>query len=141
MKTFNADYLISLIFTTRKIIREEMGGGKINPLSILKLKTLEYVEEKKNPTMRDVAGYLAITASSTTPLIDGLVASGQIKRAYDGRDRRIIRLVVTAKGKKNLKSGYRAMSGRLKKVLKKLNESELRNLANILKKLSNIYKK
>ncbi len=141
MKTFDIDYLISLIFTTRKIIREETGGGKINPLSILKLKTLEYIEEKKNPTMRDVAEYLAITASSTTPLIDGLVTSGQIRRIYDSHDRRIIRLVVMAKGKKNLKSGYRAMSNRLKKVLEKLNESELRSLANILKKLSNVYKK
>jgi Transcriptional regulators len=142
MSTTNLEKLVSMIFTTSRLIRERTGNQeKIDPFSILQLETLRYVDEKENPSMRELADYLYITAPSATSLIDTLVKSKRLLRIHDKDDRRLVRFAVTPKGKEALVVGFKKITKRMQAVLINLSEKERVDLIMILEKLSQSYSK
>ena len=142
MQNANIEQLVSMIFTTSRLIRERSGNQeKIDPFSILQLETLRYVDEKENPSMREIADYLCITAPSATSLIDTLVKSRWLERIHDKADRRLVRLIVTPKGKEALVIGFNKITKRIPAVLGNLSEKERADLVMILEKLSQTYSK
>jgi MarR family transcriptional regulator, organic hydroperoxide resistance regulator len=48
---------------------------------------------------RELAGRLRLTPATLTPVVDGLEAAGEVRRARDGADRRVVRLWLTATGR------------------------------------------
>jgi DNA-binding MarR family transcriptional regulator len=50
------------------------------------------------PTVTDLAGYLLQRHHSTVELVDRAEAAGLVQRVADGRDARIVRVRLTAKG-------------------------------------------
>ncbi len=132
---------IALIFKTSRLVRERLRKEKKHPdlFSVLRLEALRYIEEKKSPLMKEVADYFCITPPSATSLINSLVKSGAIKRVRDKKDRRIVHLVITLKGRKKLKKGFGEINNNMKKILAQLKISEQKNLIKILEKLSKIY--
>lgn len=140
MPNTNIEQLISMIFTTSRLIRERAEDReKIDVFSYLQLETLRYVAEKDNPPMKDIADYLCITPPSATSLINNLVKMKQLERIYDKDDRRLIRLAIAAKGRKTLEVGFKKITKRMQRVLSKLNEKERSDLIKILEKLSRVY--
>ncbi len=130
------EQLISLIFaTTRKIRAQNDSGEKMSINSYLRIGTLIYICENKDPTMKSLADYLNITPPSVTSLVNGLVKSMQIKRIADKKDKRIARLVITPNGKKTLENGLNKKREKLKEILSRLDNLERKNLINILNKL------
>jgi len=138
-KTIN--YIISLIFKASRLIHEQLRKEKKrpNPFSVLRLEVLRYIAEKKNPLMKEVADYFCITPPSATSLINPLVKSGTLKRIYDKSDRRIVRLSITSKGRKELERSFDEVNNNMRKILTQLNINEKKNLIRILEKLSKIY--
>ena len=134
------DYLVSLIFTATRLIRERAEQKeRIDPFSFLRLGTLHYVEKNANPTMRDIAKHLCVSPPSATSLINGMVKSQFLSRLDSKDDRRIVRLALTAKGKKALKAGFLRVNRRMESVLKNLNAEDQKHLTKILEKLVNVY--
>ena len=134
--------LVSMIFTTSRLIRERSGNQeKIDPFSILQLETLRYVDEKENPSMREIADYLCITAPSATSLINTLVKSKRLLRIHGKADRRLVRLAITPKGKEALVIGFKKITKRMQTILSNLDEKEKADLIMILGKLSQAYSK
>lgn len=141
MSETNVNYLISLIFKTTRLFREKTFGiKKIKPLPFLRLKALYYVANDPNSSTKELAQHLNITAPSATPLIDGLVKSGFVKRFFDRSDRRITHLAITAKGKNNLRDGIKQFKIRIANILTKLTDEEINNFIIILEKLSDTRK-
>src|ERR1700735_1707094 len=96
----NSSKLISLLFIIGRRMRDEVGKReKREPYSMLHFETLHYVEQRKQPSMRDIAGYFRVTPPAATLLIDGLVKNRYLKRTADKKDRRGIRIMLTPKGK------------------------------------------
>ena len=142
MPTTNLEKLVSMIFTTSRLIRERSGNQeKIDPFSILQLETLRYVDEKENPSMREIADYLCITAPSATSLINTLVKSKRLLRIHGKADRRLVRLAITPKGKEALVIGFKKITKRMQTILSNLDEKEKADLIMILGKLSQAYSK
>ena len=142
MSTTNLEKLVSMIFTTSRLIRERSGNQeKIDPFSMLQLETLRYVDEKENPSMREIADYLCITAPSATSLIDTLVKSKRLLRIHGKADRRLVRLAITPKGKEALVIGFKKITKRMQTILSNLDEKEKADLIMILGKLSQAYSK
>jgi len=136
------EHLISLIFTTTRLIRERTRRPeRIDPFSFLRLEALRYVSEKGTPSMNEVADYLCITPPSATSLINGLVKARQLSRVFDKEDRRVVRLSITPAGKRTIHEGFSAIAKRMEKVLDKLDKKEKDELSNILEKLARIYQK
>ena len=133
----NIEQLISMIFTTSRLIRERAKNReKIDPFSFLQLETLRYVAEKGDPSMKNVADYLYITPPSATSLINSLVKTKQLERIHDKDDRRLVRLVITPKGKTALASGFKKITTRMRRLLSNLDAKEKDNLFKILEKLA-----
>ncbi|HSX24653.1 MAG TPA: MarR family winged helix-turn-helix transcriptional regulator [Candidatus Andersenbacteria bacterium] len=129
------DHLITLIFGVAKQAKEYMKFAEGIALSPGQLQTLRYVQDHKNPLMKDLAGYLCVAPPSATSLIDHLAKEEYLKRVADTHDRRIVRLEITAKGKQELKKSYHIMAKHLKHVLQVLNKKETEDFITILEKL------
>jgi len=142
MRHTNIEQLISMIFAVSRLIRERAKyREKIDPFSFLQLETLRYVAEKDNHSMKDVADYLCITPPSATSLINSLVKTKQLERMHDPSDRRLVRLVITPKGKTALASGFKKITTRMRKVVSNLDAKERNDLFKILEKLGRVNQK
>jgi MarR family transcriptional regulator, organic hydroperoxide resistance regulator len=131
------DYLISLILNTIKMVHEQtIGANKLDPFTFMRLKTLRFVSENPESSMKDIARYFHITPPSATSIINALVKMRYVKRIYDASDRRMIRLQITAEGRKNLKDGFKEVGRRIKKTLSALNSKEKKEFTKIMEKIS-----
>lgn len=134
--TNDLEQWISLIFATSRMIRRETcHGEKMSLGSYLKIGTLIYISEHKDPTMKEIADFLNIKPPSVTSLVNGLVKSGQIERITDKKDKRIVRLAITSNGKKILADGLNKKREKIKSILSNLDSTDRKNLINILTKL------
>ena len=127
---------LSLFFAVRRIMRTKFASGKkIDPSTWLRIETMKFIADHGEPNMKDVAGYLSITAPSATSLIRGLVESGFVTCSADVRDKRTSRLVLTPKGKAELKTtGARSVRivGELFSIL---SEAELAAFSSTLERI------
>jgi len=131
--------IISLIFTASRNLRQESQENEIDTierLSMIQLETLKFIEERKNPLMKDVADYLSIAPPSLTPLIDGLEKKKLLKRGSSENDRRATLIFLTKKGKDILEKTMSKKMKRMGNAFKKLTEGEQKSLIRILEKLS-----
>ena len=75
----------------------ELCRGKITmPQFII----LDFLSTRHDAMMTDVAKYLEISTAAVTGMMDRLQKSGYLGRVHDVKDRRIVRLKLTSKGKK-----------------------------------------
>ena len=126
----------SLLFSIGRRMREaDHAGARAKKLSLLHYATLHYVAEQKRPTMQDVARQLCITPPAATMLIEGLEKERVVRRAMDRKDRRVVRLSLTPKGKKFLERGTKARMKKLDRLFAVLTSAERRLLAAILRKV------
>ena len=117
---------ISLFFAVRGIMRTKFAQGKkLDPSTWLRIETMKFIADHDAPKMKDVADYLSITAPSATSLVGGLVKSGFVAYAADTSDRRTSRLVLTAKGKAELKSAMTRGTKHLRSLFAVLSDKEL----------------
>ena len=128
--------LISTIFqAVRFFRRREVRQGK-DILSQVRFEALAFVADEKRPTMKDLAKYFHITAPSATSLVEHLVKAKQLARGPDAKDRRQVRLALTAKGRRDLERSMAAKRKQWRVLLKKLSRKEQVQFANTFKKLS-----
>lgn len=136
-KNSEVDHLVSMIFTAKRFILENIKDSeKIDPFSFLRLEVLRFIKDKKNPTMKDVAAYLHVTPPSATSLVNALVDKGFAKRIKDKKDRRIIHLALTDKGVKYFNKEFARIAKKIKEIYSKLSKKEIKELIKILEKLS-----
>jgi DNA-binding MarR family transcriptional regulator len=139
MTTGNINQLISLLFSTGRIIHETEDAPKgCDPLSVLRLETLRYISTR-SPSMNEISTYLRTTPPSATSLVDGLVRAGQLKRISDRKDRRRVKLAVTAKGRRVLERSMKILVTNMSKTFGLLSEREIKTLILILDKIFHIY--
>jgi DNA-binding MarR family transcriptional regulator len=138
----NLDALIALLFKTGHIVREHTNPKeRPSPTTFVQLHSLQYValHQEKKPTMRDIAKYLNIAPPSATSIVDTLFRSGKLKRIPDKKDRRIIRIEITAQGRAALRRGKVQIAKRVKNILALLSDKEKQQLISILEKISQAY--
>jgi len=140
-ETKKVSQLIDLIFTftrqARQLMKDDSGAS---PLNIIYAGTLKFIAETGEPTMKEVSDYLSIAPPSATFLINNLADSGQIKRIHDEKDRRIVRLALTEKGKEDLKEHYQKVAERMKKIFSRLSEKEVEELFEVFNNLTRLLK-
>lgn len=133
----NIQELASLMFAMGRFMREHMQKkmkGSICP-SLLHLETLRYVKEGGRPLMSDVARTFSVTPPAATLLVDGLVKEKLIKRIVGPKDRRTVRIALTARGKKMIEQGIKERMNEIKRIFSTLSHEERNHLIAILKKL------
>jgi DNA-binding MarR family transcriptional regulator len=141
MKDSRISELTSLFFTTRQIIKQQMPSGESDPNTWLRFETLRFIGEAKDPTMQDVARYLRVKAPSATSLVAHLAKDGFIVRNGEREDKRIVRISLTAAGKREVKSYTVRKQRTMQKAFSKLDDRELDELVTILRHLRDIHQK
>ncbi|MEX1657956.1 MarR family transcriptional regulator [Streptomyces pseudovenezuelae] len=108
MTTPDSDSLLAeqLLRLTRRVHRiqkrqlHERGLG-VTPAQSRLLRTLAHWETP--PRMADLAERLEVVPRAVTTLVDGLEASGKVRRVPDPANRRVIRIELTEDGVKTLR--------------------------------------
>lgn len=140
-ETVELQRILELIFNVSRQMRERVHELKQPAhLSMLHIGTLHYIAEQGSPLMTEVARHLYITRPSATSLINALVRSGHLQRLADSRDRRAVRLKLTAKGAKVVRVGFETVTRQIRAMIRRLSSSERQQFISILTKLTQVTK-
>lgn len=82
--------------------------------------------------MADLAERLEVVPRAVTTLVDGLEASGKVRRAPDPTNRRVIRIEVTDEGRKALRELRAARRGAAEEILAPLTDEQREVLGGLL---------
>lgn len=90
---------LALGFSRRvhKHVHHDLMRGR---LTLPQLWAMEYLCRHHSVPMNEVADFLTISRPAATGLITRLLAQGLARRETDRRDRRIVRVTITAKGRR-----------------------------------------
>lgn len=142
MPTDNVNRLINLFFMTNRSLHQHLQKAEfVKTFSLLQFIAMRAVGDEGTMSMKNVARILSITPASATPLINGLVKMGALERTSDSSDRRIIRLRITANGRKALNAAEGTAKRELKRVFQQLSNKDRNNMISVLGKLSGILSK
>ncbi len=93
------------------------------------------------PTMSDLSERLQLSPSTVTALVDDLVQHGWAEREVDAKDRRVVRVALTDKGKRLRREKRRARRQRLLEALTDLEDEQLERVVDALELLHDVTRK
>ena len=130
----NEANIASLLVSLTRSLYKTMRSASPN-CSFLEMKTLTIVHEQKSPSMKDIADELGVSSPATTAVIDKLIENKDITRSEDKEDRRIIRISLTAQGKKAFERNRSVFYDVVNNKASVLSLKERDELSRILQKL------
>ncbi|MEE1773983.1 MULTISPECIES: MarR family transcriptional regulator [unclassified Streptomyces] len=140
MDSSDADGVLAeqLLRVTRRLQRiqsrqlEPMG---ITPAQFRLLRTVAHYDGP--PRMADLAQRLDVVPRAVTTLVDGLEASGRVRRAPDPDSRRVVRIEITEEGLATLRSLRDARRAAAEEILAPLTADQREVLGGLLSALVN----
>ncbi|MCX4702801.1 MarR family winged helix-turn-helix transcriptional regulator [Streptomyces sp. NBC_01373] len=137
MTTPDPDGLLAeqLLRLTRRVHRiqkhhlEQRGLG-VTPAQSRLLRTLAHYDSP--PRMADLAERLEVVPRAVTTLVDGLEASGKVRRMPDPTNRRVIRIELTDDGHKALRELHGARRSAAEEILAPLTGQQREVLGGLL---------
>jgi DNA-binding MarR family transcriptional regulator len=141
MDSVNIDRILENMFvimliTHKKMLRMDLGGRPDN-LTRLHLAVMGELGQN-SMTMSELANTLMMTKPQLSHLVDSLVSQGIVERRPDEKDRRVINLALTEKGRALLKEMKLKVKENTKKRLASLTTEELSQMSTALETLRNI---
>lgn len=134
-----SEFLTSMMMFRRIVDTSIVMEDKVG--TFLQLHALEQIEDKSPIVVSNLASAIGASNSSTSQLTDRLFDAGYISREGDLNDRRIVRIVLTKKGKEYLNLLQKAIKNEAEKKVSMFSEQDLIDLTrifnNFLKKFSN----
>ncbi|MGF0173401.1 MarR family winged helix-turn-helix transcriptional regulator [Streptomyces sp. Marseille-Q5077] len=124
-----------LLRLTRRVHRiqkrhlHECGLG-VTPAQSRLLRTLAHYDSP--PRMADLAERLEVVPRAVTTLVDGLEASGKVRRVPDPTNRRVIRIELTDDGRKALRELHGARRSAAEEILAPLTDEQREVLGELL---------
>lgn len=101
-------------------------------LTLGQLDCLHAISRLEAPSMSDLSRELELPPSSLTGIVDRLVDAGKVRRESDPDDRRVVRVVLTEKGRHDRDRHRRMRRQRLRTLLDAMREEELSALCTAL---------
>ena len=130
-----SDLLPYLIRGMLRRYTDALGKGLITLPQFI---SLDLINSHGSMKMKDIAGELNISLPAATGMIDRLYHLGLVKREFDPKDRRIIKIIITPRGKKILESTKESRRKAIEEVFLGLSAKERESYLNIIKKVKNI---
>ena len=128
---------ITLLFSFNQKLKEAFGKNTNESIpSMVQMRVLYFVDNNKNPSMKDVSEYFCISSPSATEMIERLIKSGLLTRKSNLEDRRSVNIEITAKGKKELGNAKKVASKFISKAVTNLSKKEVENFLEILRKIN-----
>ncbi|MFJ6986631.1 MULTISPECIES: MarR family winged helix-turn-helix transcriptional regulator [unclassified Streptomyces] len=108
----------------------ELSELGVTPAQSRLLRTLAHFSDP--PRMADLAERLEVVPRAVTTLVDGLEASGKVRRVPDPTNRRVIRIEITPDGLETLSELRRARQVAVREILSPLTDVERAVLGELL---------
>ena len=115
-------------------------GGSSDNLTRLHLAVMGELSQT-SMTMSELANTLMMTKPQLTHVVDLLVKAGVVERRPDTKDRRVINMALTEKGRALLTEGKQKIKEHTKSRLATLTQGELSEMSSALETLRNIVSK
>jgi DNA-binding MarR family transcriptional regulator len=91
--------------------------------------------------MSEIGNRISVSKPHMTALIDDLIKEGMVHRKYDSKDRRVIKISITKKGKSFLISSKKETVAVIKKNISYLDQKEQETLYDSFESIKNILTK
>jgi len=119
----------------RGIVRKQGDPWGLGKITIPQYLSLDLINQHKSLKMKDIAKELNVSLPAASGLINRLYTLGMVKRLYDNKDRRVIYIEITPKGRKIVDQVYAHRKKALKDTFSKLTKEERSQYLNLLKRI------
>jgi DNA-binding MarR family transcriptional regulator len=135
-ETTEVEKIIHLMHDIKKKLFTCIDTSKSNTdLTMLQIRILHVIQEKKEITMRALAELMEVKPASMTSQINILVNKEYINRINDKEDRRSVKVSLTKKGIEVYSQLHAKKMKVLNKMLANISEEEKKELIKLLEKL------
>ncbi|UCH12697.1 MAG: MarR family transcriptional regulator [Candidatus Omnitrophota bacterium] len=104
-------------------------------ISLPQMTILQYLYRKDTCIMSDIANLISVSMSAATGLTDRMIKNKLLKRSRSIKDRRVVKMTITRRGRKVARSVMLQQYKMIKKMFGKISKEERRKYLGILKKV------
>lgn len=119
-----------------KVRKEQMKQMSQEKLTAPQFSVLEVLSRRGPIPLKRISEELMVTGANITCVVDNLEKEDLVKRVHSKEDRRVINAELTDKGKNKINSILPAYASQMASLTSVLNESEQKDLTNLLAKLN-----
>lgn len=131
-----SDALYRAYYGIQRIEEEELKRSRFSDLTPKELHAIDAITMCEHPTTSQVAEKLHLSRATMTVTVDRLVKKGYVERVRSQKDRRIVRLELTRRGRV-VGRAYHAYHNRtVKSFLQNLDDNELQIISQAFKNLN-----
>ena len=130
------EYLVDVFNQMLDIEESSLAQSQFKDLSIKEMHAIEAIGMYHELTTTEVANSLNVTVGTLTVAVNALVKKGYVERLKDVKDRRIVRLGLTSKGRLLYRLHRKFHEKLVKRTIEGMNEEEM---AILVKGLHNLY--
>ena len=135
LKQFSRQVVEIMPLMLREFIKREDNELVRGRISFPQMVALHYVSQRRKATMSELAKVLATQLSSTTVLVDRLVRGKMLERQQDAKDRRIVWVALTPRGRRVIRKIMTEKRKSIRHIFAVLNEKERRQYLSALLKV------
>lgn len=139
-ETFN-DLLVKLFWDILSIEDRALIVDEFKDITTNDMHIIEAIGREGQKSMSTVAKALSVTVGTLTIAINGLVKKGYVNRVRSEKDRRVVLISNTDKGRKAFDHHAKFHDDMIKAVLQGLNEEESRVMVRALTNLTGFFAK
>lgn len=127
--------LVHLFNDIMKVEEKSLSKGPYKELTITDMHTIEAIGFSKARNMSSIARDLSITVGTLTIAVNHLVKKGYVERIRSSKDRRVVLVSLTLKGKDAFRHHMAFHDRMVDKIMGSMEDEELRTLVSALKKV------
>jgi len=132
----HVNQLIALLPDLAKAFRTDEPQEVLHmDISFPEIFVLRELSSKEEPTMSELGRSISMDLSTLTRTVDKLVKKEFVARKRDPEDRRMVRVALTAKGRRIISRFEEARKKHIESILRQMTSPERRDLLNIFKTL------
>jgi len=131
------DYLVTIFNEVLMIEEEALRGSQFRDISIKEMHTIEAIGMYRKHTTTQVANKLGVTVGTLTVSVNNLVRKGYVERVRNDRDRRVVKLGLTRKGRLLYRLHDKFHRDMVKETIDEMEEDEMATLVKGLRSLHN----
>ena len=132
--------LTTLMMRVHRLLRQRNATAMRGMgVSMLQLHGLLTIREKPGMTMKELASNLAVTSPTATVFIGRLESQGLVERIHDTKNRKMVRVSLTAHGRVLAEGAYRHFEDAFREVFGMLPKAELHTLIHIFTHLIRLH--
>ncbi|MFH0395540.1 MarR family winged helix-turn-helix transcriptional regulator [Streptococcus sp. A34] len=129
------EYLTAIFNNVLVIQENSLRKSRFNDISIKEMHTIDVIGSKPDATPTDVSRALMVTLGTVTTSLNNLERKGYVERVRSTRDRRVIHLYLTKKGRLVYRLHQRFHNEMVKQITDGMDETEYQVMKKGLMKL------